>query len=67
MDATRQRALGAWAVVVLPFVVLAAFLASRGELTPTVVALYWFPAAVLSLLGVLPAPWSVLDPGGRTA
>lgn len=50
-----------WAVLVVPFLVLAGFLSVRGELTPYVVVLYWFPAVVLVLLGSIPAPWRPLS------
>ncbi|MFC7176484.1 hypothetical protein [Halosegnis marinus] len=56
MQPERQRAAAAWAVLVVPFPVVAWFLAGRGDLTPLVVALYWFPAVALTLVGAFPSP-----------
>jgi hypothetical protein len=56
-----QQVIAVWTVLVLPFVLIAAFLQVNSELTVQFVAFYWFPAVVLTLLGVLPAPWRALQ------
>ncbi|MFC7059576.1 hypothetical protein [Halovenus salina] len=56
-----QRTIAVWTVLLVPFVLLALYLYANGELTPRFVAFYWFPAAVLTLIGTLPTPWSVLQ------
>ncbi|GAB7095657.1 hypothetical protein JCM30237_28110 [Halolamina litorea] len=56
MDEAQQRALAAWAVVVVPFVVLSAFLRSRGALGWEFAAAYAVGPLSLWLLGVLPVP-----------
>jgi hypothetical protein len=57
MDEERQRTVAVWAVFVLPFLCFGGWLAARGELTPAVVGIYWFPAVVLTVIGTIPPPW----------
>ena len=57
MVSDTQQALAVWSVLVVPFVLLAAFLWARGELGPRFVGAYWFAPVVLTLIGALPAPW----------
>lgn len=56
-----QQGIAVWTVLVVPFVLMAAYLQVNDELTLQIVAFYWFPAIVLTLIGVLPAPWRVLN------
>ena len=42
-----------WTVFVLPFAVLS-------EFSVEIVALYWFPAVVLTLVGAVAPPWKPL-------
>lgn len=60
MDDDPRVVLAVWTLLVVPFVGLAAFLATRGELTAFVVATYWFPPAVLTAIGTIPPPWRLL-------
>jgi hypothetical protein len=57
MDEESQRAVAIWLVFVLPFLVLGGLLYVRQQLSVAVVALYWSPAILLTMLGVIPAPW----------
>lgn len=57
MDGESQRAVAVWVVFVVPFVVGGGLLYARGQLTLGTVGLYWFPAVVLAILGVVPPPW----------
>jgi len=54
---SSQQALAVWAVLVVPFVLLALFLWTRNGLTARFVAAYWFAPVVLTFIGALPAPW----------
>jgi len=60
MDQDSLRTVAVWTVIVVGFVGLAGFLSTRNQLTPSVVAIYWFPPAVLVLIGAIPAPWQPL-------
>ena len=55
-----QRIVAVWAVLAVPFVLVAAYLWTQDELTARFVAAYWFAPAVLTLIGVIPAPWQAL-------
>ncbi len=57
MDEDTQRAVAVWAVFALPFVILCGFLYAQNQLTIEVVALYWFPAVALAVIGTIPPPW----------
>jgi len=61
METTRTGVLTMWAVVLVVFVGLAGVLYPLGELTPTVVAVYWFPSVSLVAVGVFPAPWAAMN------
>ncbi|QKY20071.1 hypothetical protein B4589_006645 [Halolamina sp. CBA1230] len=60
MESERQRALAVWSVLVVPFVALAVFLWTQHDLTLGFVGAYWFAPVVLTIVGVLPAPWGAL-------
>lgn len=60
MQDSTQRVLAVWAVLVVPFVVLSVFLWRQNELSARIVAVYWYPAVVLVLIGTIPAPWEPL-------
>ncbi|WP_435118509.1 hypothetical protein [Halolamina sp. C58] len=60
MGSEYRRALAVWSVLSVPFVLLAAFLWTRQDLTLGFVGLYWFAPVVLAIVGVLPAPWAAL-------
>jgi hypothetical protein len=60
MEEKPQQTLAVWAVFVLPFLVFGGFLYTRDQLTLEVVGMYWFPAVVLTSLGVIPPPWKPL-------
>lgn len=57
VGSAAKRSLAAWFVLVAPFVVLAAFRWTRGELGAGFVAAYWLHVLSLPVAGVLPAPW----------
>ncbi|SDJ35877.1 hypothetical protein SAMN05216226_102295 [Halovenus aranensis] len=61
MVSELQQSIAVWAVLLVPFVLLATHQQVTDELPLTFVAAYWFPAAVLTFIGVLPAPWSILE------
>ena len=52
-----QRTLAVWAVLVVPFGIMVAYLWSREDFGVRFVVAYWFPAVVLTVVGVLPPPW----------
>ncbi|MFB6220164.1 MAG: hypothetical protein ABEH90_01880 [Halolamina sp.] len=60
MDGEAQRIVAVWAVLTVPFVVVTAYLWTQDDLTARFVAAYWFAPAVLTMLGVLPAPWQAV-------
>ena len=60
MESDRQRTLGVWGVLVVPFVALAVFLWIQRDLTLGFVGAYWFAPVVLTAGGVLPTPWGAL-------
>jgi hypothetical protein len=60
MDQDTQQAIAVWDVFLLPFLIFAGFLYIRNQLTPKIVAMYWFPAVVLTIIGVIPPPWKSL-------
>lgn len=60
MDDDSQRAVAVWAVFVIPFLIFAGVLYSRNQLTLATVALYWFPAVALTVIGTIPPPWRPL-------
>lgn len=60
MVGEAQRAVAVWAVLVVPFAVLAAYLWTQDDLGAEFVAIYWFPPLVLTLLGAIPAPWQAV-------
>jgi len=57
MNDERHRAVAVWAVLAVPFAVVAGFLHAKNDLTAAAVGLYWFPAVALATIGVLPPPW----------
>ncbi|SFB83709.1 hypothetical protein SAMN05444422_102305 [Halobiforma haloterrestris] len=59
MNEGGQRLIAVWAVLVVPFVLVAAYLWTRDDLSARFVVAYWFPAVVSTAIGVLPAPCSV--------
>jgi len=61
METTSIAILASWAVLLFGFVGIAAFLYWQEELTYTVVAIYWFPSLVLTLVGVFQPPWAALS------
>jgi len=48
MDQDTQQAIAVWAVFILPFLIFGGFLYIRNQLTLEIVAMYWFPAVVLT-------------------
>jgi len=59
MDEDQQRALAVWIVFVAPFLFLLVFFAWFHTLSLEIIAIYWFPAIVLTIVGILPPPWRV--------
>ncbi len=57
MAEATQRTVAVWTVLVLSFIAVGSLLYVRDELSMVVVALYWYPAVVLTMLGIVPAPW----------
>jgi hypothetical protein len=57
MEEETQQDIAVWAVLVLPFLVIGGLLYTRNQLTLKVVGMYWFPAVVLTVIGVIPPPW----------
>ena len=55
-----QQAIAVWAVLVVPFVLMVAYLWTQRELTLGFVIAYWFPVVVVTALGVVPPPWAIL-------
>lgn len=55
-----HQTVAVWAVLVVPFVLVAASLWTQRELTRGFVLAYWFPAVVVTALGVVPPPWVIL-------
>ena len=60
MVGDSQRAVAVWAVLVVPFALLAIFRWNRDALDLQFVVAYWFAPAVLTAIGVLPPPWKRL-------
>jgi hypothetical protein len=60
MDQNTQQGIAVWSVFLLPFLVFGGFLLTRNQLTLEVVGIYWFPAIVLTVIGVIPPPWRPL-------
>lgn len=55
-----QQATAVWAVLVVPFVLLVAYLWTQEEISLTVAIAYWFPVVVVTVLGVVPPPWVIV-------
>lgn len=60
MVADATRIVSVWAVLIVPFVLLTAYLWTTDDLGVEFVAAYWFAPVVLTLIGVLPSPWRLL-------
>lgn len=57
MDEESQRMLAVWSFYFLSFVVLGFFLHVHGEqLTTELIGVYWFPAVILTVIGVISPP-----------
>lgn len=61
MDEESQRTIAVWSLYFLSFVFLGFFLHMQGgQLTIELVGVYWFPAVILTVIGVIPPPWEPL-------
>lgn len=60
MDADADRIVAVWAVLVVPFLLIATSLWSQAELTAQFVIACWVAPFVLALVGALPAPWEAV-------
>lgn len=61
MDVEQQRTLAVWLIFVVPFVFLFGFLLLYDSLTLEIVAIYWFPAIILTMIGVIDPPWTLVS------
>lgn len=52
-----QRVVAVWSVLALPFIIIGAYLWSQDDLEIRFIIAYWFPAVVLTVVGVIPPPW----------
>jgi len=55
-----QRIVAVWSILSLPFIVIGAYLWSQDELGIRFIVAYWFPAVVLTVVGVIPPPWQFI-------
>lgn len=60
MEADAHRIVAVWAVLVVPFLLVAASLWTQAELTAQFVIAFWVPPSVLTLIGAIPAPWEAV-------
>lgn len=51
--------LATWSVIVVPFVLIAAYFWQQNTLNRRFVVVYWTLPIVLTFLGILPAPWGL--------
>ncbi len=58
MNDDDQRTVAVWVFFAVGFVALAVFLATQGDLSPGVAALYWATVGLLTLLGIVAPPWA---------
>ncbi|MFT4891320.1 MAG: hypothetical protein ACI9YT_002247 [Halobacteriales archaeon] len=61
MEEDSQRASAIWAVLILPFLIVAGVLSFHDRLSMVIVGLYWFPAIILVIIGTIPPPWEPLS------
>lgn len=60
MDADAHRVVAVWAVLTVPFLLIAAYLWSQADLAAQFVIAFWFAPFVLTLIGAIPGPWEVV-------
>lgn len=60
VDGDDQRTVAVWVFYLLSFLAAGSFLSLRARITPAFVGTYWFPALVLTGVGVIPPPWKPL-------
>jgi len=60
MDGVVQQTIAVWAVLVVPFVLMTGYLWAQEDLGLAFVVAYWFPAVVVTAIGVLPPPWAAV-------
>jgi hypothetical protein len=62
MDGESQRTIAVWAFYILSFLIFIVFIyiQEQEQLTIEIIALYWFPAVVLTIIGTIPPPWEPL-------
>lgn len=62
MDGESQRTIAVWAFYILSFLIFIIFIyiQEQEQLTIEIIALYWFPAVVLTIIGTIPPPWEPL-------
>lgn len=52
--------IAAWSVLLVPFIVVTAYRGYQGEFSIWFTTVYWMPASILTILGVLPSPLGLL-------
>lgn len=62
MDGESQRTIAVWAFYIFSFLIFIVFIyiQEQEQLTIEIIALYWFPAVVLTIIGTIPPPWEPL-------